>query len=410
MSVNTGCESLLDQYIPLIGESEIRELRILAERLGPVRITMINSTKQGGGVAEMLWRLVPLFEELGLKITWQVMEGDDPFFHATKKIHNALHGMPEELTDKDKEAYWETTKDNINQLDFDQDFVFIHDPQPAGLINYNGGSKAKWVWRCHIDISHPVESVWKFLEPNLHNYKAAIVSSPAFAHPNLGVRQFLFYPAIDPFADKNRALEKDEIDRILRELGIPRNKPIVLQVSRYDRLKDPIGVIRAFRLAQRHVPCRLVLAGGSADDDPEGAEVLRDVRAEAGENSDIHVLQLPPNANVEINALQRAATIILQKSLREGFGLTVTEGLWKGKAVVGSAVGGIPNQIRNEVNGVLVHSVAGCAHEIRRLLSDRALRERFGKYGVEAVREEFITTRLIRRYLLLMLMLREGSN
>jgi trehalose synthase len=410
MTEVSGCASILDQYASLIGESEVRELRILAERLGPVRMTMINSTKSGGGVAEILWRLMPLFEELGIRATWQVLKGNEHFFQVTKNIHNALHGMPHELSPEDREIYSSTTKANASDLDFDYDFIFIHDPQPAGLIKFVKSSSATWVWRCHIDISHPVPGVWKFLEPTLRRYRSAIVSSPAFAQGKLGIRQFLFFPSIDPLSDKNRDLPQREINDILKRLGIPKDKPIVLQVSRYDRLKDPIGVIRAFRMAQRHVPCRLVLAGGAADDDPEGAEVLAEVKAEAGDDPDIHILVLPPDANMEINALQRAATVILQKSLREGFGLTVTEGLWKKKAVIGSAVGGIPNQIRNEVNGVLVHSVAGCANEIRRLLSDKGLRDRFGRYGREAVREEFLITRNLRRYLLLMLMFKEEPN
>jgi trehalose synthase len=403
-------ETLLDQYIPLIGESEVRELRILAQRLGPVRLTMINSTRVGGGVAEILCRLIPLFEDLGLHATWQVIRGNEPFFQMTKKVHNALHGMPEELSPRDREVYVSTSKENAANLDFDYDFVFIHDPQPAALIKYARNSQATWIWRCHIDISHPVSSVWKFLEPTLKKYHCAIVSSPAFAQTKLGIRQFLFYPAIDPFSDKNKELHGRDINIILKSLGIPRDKPIVLQVSRYDRLKDPIGVIRAFRLAQRHVPCRLVLAGGAADDDPEGAEVLSEVRAEAGDDPDIHILVLPSDANIEINALQRAATVVLQKSLREGFGLTVTEALLKRKAVIGGAVGGIPNQIRHEVNGVLVHSVAGCANEIRRLLTDKSLRDRFGKYGRATVIQEFLTTRVLRSYLLLMYMLRQGMH
>ncbi len=410
MRENSVCANALDEYTPLIGESEVKELRLLVERLGSVRMTMINSTRTGGGVAEILWRLMPLFEELGVQATWQVMKGDEPFFQVTKNIHNALHGMPHELTPKEREIYLSTTKANAPDLDFDHDFIFIHDPQPAGLIKYVKSRKATWIWRCHIDISHPVPGVWNFLEPTLRRYHSAIVSSPAFAQGKLGIRQFLFYPSIDPLSDKNREIPQREINGILKRLGIPKDKPIVLQVSRYDRLKDPIGVIRAFRLAQRHVPCRLVLAGGAADDDPEGAEVLAEVKAESGDDPDIHILVLPPDSNLEINALQRAATVVLQKSLREGFGLTVTEGLWKKRAVIGSAVGGIPNQIRNEVNGVLVHSVAGCANEIRRLLSDRVLRERFGKYGHEAVREEFLITGALRRYLLLMLMLREGLH
>ncbi len=406
----SGCAVSIDQFIPLIGESEVRELRLFARRLGPVRLTMVNSTKRGGGVAEILTRLIPLMEDVGLHATWQVIKGEDEFYQVTKKMHNALHGMPLELTKEERDIYWSTQLKNISEIDFDYDFVFIHDPQPAGLINYAKRSNGTWVWRCHIDISHAVTRFWKFLEPIVRKYRAAIVSSPAFAQGKLGVRQFLFYPSIDPFSEKNRELSVRETNAVLKRLGIPRDKPIVLQVSRYDRLKDPIGVIRAFRLAYRHVPCRLILAGGSADDDPEGAEVLAEVKAEAGDDPDIHILTLPSDANFEINALQRAATIVLQKSLREGFGLTVTEGLWKKKAVIGSAVGGIPNQIRNEVNGVLVHSVAGCASEIRRLLSDKGLRDRFGRYGREAVKEEFLITRNLRRYLLLMLMLKEGLN
>jgi trehalose synthase len=300
-----------------------------------------------------------------------------------------------------REVFLEVSRENLRYIDFEQEMVVVHDPQPIAWIEAKGRSRAKWVWRCHIDISHPNEEVWDFMKGYAERYDAALFSSPRFskALPQL---QFLFYPSIDPLSDKNRELETGFIDQVLERLHIPKDKPIVTQISRFDRLKDPVGVIRAFRSARRYVDCRLVLAGGEASDDPESADVLDEVRAEADGDPDIHVVLLPPTSSLEINALQTASTLILQKSIREGFGLTVSEAMWKKKPVIGSAVGGIPAQIIPNLTGVLVHSVEGAAYQIRYLLSRPDLARRLGENGHEYVREKFLIPQSLRRYLLLL--------
>jgi trehalose synthase len=362
---------------------------------------MVNSTAVGGGVAEILSRLVPLMRDLGLHIRWEVMKGGEDFFDVTKKVHNALHGDPLSLTDRMKETYCEVNRENLKQIDLDQDLIIIHDPQPVALIEAKKQTQAKWVWRCHIDISNPNAGVWDFLKSYVEDYDAALFSAPRFSKP-LPIPQFLFYPSIDPLSDKNRDLEAEFLDEVLNRLGIPQDKPIVTQVSRFDRLKDPVGVIRAYRMAKRHVDFRLILAGGDASDDPEGEMVLEEVRREARGDPDIHILLLPPTSSLEINALQRASTVILQKSIREGFGLTVSEGLWKKKPVIGTAVGGIPTQILPDLTGALVYSIEGTAFRIRYLLSHPEEAQKLGDYGQAYVREEFLITQALRRYLLLL--------
>jgi trehalose synthase len=390
----------LEDYREVIGDDALRELRTLARPLRGRRVVMVNSSRVGGGVAEMLARLVPLLVELGIDCRWEVISGNADFYRVTKAWHNALHGTPVHLTAQDVDVYVETNRRNAQGLDLDADVVVIHDPQPAALVERRRpGDKRHWVWRCHIDVSAPAPGVWDFLASYLTRYDAAIFSVPAFAQ-RLPIPQYLFYPSIDPLADKNREL--DAAEGILERLGVPCDKPYLLQVSRYDRLKDPLGVLEAYRLVKRTADVRLVLAGGGADDDPEGAEVLAEARAAAAADPDCHILLLPPDAHRQINALQRAATVVLQKSLREGFGLTVTEGLWKAKPVVASATGGIPTQILHGVTGLLVHSPEGCAYQVRYLLARAEERERIGRNGREWVREQFLITRNLRRWLLLL--------
>jgi trehalose synthase len=278
----------------------------------------------------------------------------------------------------------------------------IHDPQPAALIDARPKNGGHWTWRCHIDLSQPNQKVWNFLAPFVNRYDSAIFSSPAFSR-RLPIPQYLFYPSIDPLSEKNRELDPEIVDQTLARFDIDANRPIVTQISRFDRLKDPVGVVRAYHIVKRYTDCQLVLAGGGASDDPEGDAVLAEVREAAGKDRDIHILDLPPSAATEINALQRASTIIVQKSLREGFGLTVTEGLWKKKPVVASAVGGIPSQVIHKHTGMLAHSIEGTAYQIRFLLSNPAIAQKLGENGHEHVREHFLITSDVRRHLTLFL-------
>jgi len=392
----------LDDYAGLLGAGEIAELRTLAGRLEGRTIQMINSTSVGGGVAEMLARIVPLIEELNLGIRWDVITGGDDFFAVTKAFHNALQGGCFDLPDESFQTFLAYSEQNRTRLRFDADFTIIHDPQPAALVDSRPAGGKPWIWRCHIDLSQPDLKVWKFLAPFIERYNAAIFSSPAFAR-QLPIPQFLFYPSIDPLSEKNRELEPQVIENVLAEFRIDSRRPILTQVSRFDRWKDPVGLVRAYQHVKRYFDCQLVLAGGGAADDPEGEAVLSEVMEAAGKDPDIHVLSLPPWSALEINALQRASTIIIQKSLREGFGLTVTEGLWKRKPVVASAVGGIPVQIIHKQTGLLCHSVEGAAYQIRFLLSNPAIAQKLGEQGHEHVREHFLITRNVRRYLTLFL-------
>jgi trehalose synthase len=390
----------LVDYEPIVGKQTIEELYLLAEGLKGRRIKMVNSTAMGGGVAEILNRLIPLLNGLGILTQWEVIRGGEDFFEVTKKIHNALHGERIFFNHRMKKIFLEVSHENLRNTDLDQDVMVIHDPQPIGYIEAKNRTHAKWVWRCHIDISKPNEEVWGFLKGYVESYDAALFSSPRFSK-RLPIPQFLFFPSIDPLSDKNRDLEPEIIDQVLERLHIPQDKPIITQISRFDHLKDPIGVIDAYRMAKRHVDCRLVLAGGGASDDPEGEVVLNEVRTKAEGDPDIHIIVLPPTSPLEVNALQRASSIILQKSIREGFGLTVSEALWKRKPVIGSAVGGIPAQIIPNLTGVLVHSIEGTAYQIRYLLSHPEIGKKLGEYGYEYVKEEFLITRNLRRYLLL---------
>jgi trehalose synthase len=394
----------LDQYEPFVGRGAIDELRLLARQLEGRRILTVNSTAVGGGVAEILNRLVPLSREMGVDIRWEVMKGGEDFFSLTKRMHNALHGKAETLSPRDLEVFRETTERNLSEMDLDADVVFIHDPQPAGLIAARREGRGRWIWRCHIDLSTPNQEFWGFLAAAVSRYDASVFSAPAFAR-GLGMPQVMIAPSIDPLSDKNRELSASQVDEVMQRLGVPRDKPIVTQVSRFDRLKDPVGVVEAFRLARRYSDCRLVLAGGTASDDPEGAEVLAQVREAANDDPDIHILALPPTANLEINALQRASDVVLQKSLKEGFGLTVSEALWKGKPVIAGAVGGIPLQIAHRLGGILTHSIEGTAFWIKQLLNGPDFARRLGENGREHVRTNFLLTRQLRDYLLLFLFL-----
>ena len=390
----------LADYEAIIGKSQLDELRFLAEALRGKTVKMVNSTALGGGVAEMLNRLVPLLGELEVKTGWEVITGGNDFFEVTKGFHNALHGGEYTLTQQARDVFMLHTEQNRLRMNFGEDFIVIHDPQPVGLIASKTDDPARWVWRCHIDLSNPNPEVWKFLKPMVERYDAAVFSSPAFAR-QLSIPQALFYPCIDPLSEKNKELDESHIQEVCDNFGVDRSRPIVTQISRFDRLKDPLGVIHACKMAKKYVDFQLVLAGGSAADDPEGAVVLKEVMDAAGEDPDIIILDLPPWSALEINALQRMSTIIIQKSLKEGFGLTVTEGLWKGKPTIASAVGGIPTQVIDKLTGALVHSVEGCAYQIRYLLTHPEFALQLGRNGREHVKENFLMTTNVRRWLLL---------
>ena len=379
-------------------------MRLLANKLSGKVIQNINSTFSGGGVAEILQRMVPLLIELGVDARWSVIKGDMPFFEVTKKIHNTLHGRPDQFTQQDISIFNETSRKNIEEHNLVGDIIFVHDPQPVALVERKKELGKKWLWRCHIDISKPNEEVWNFLQPWVLQYDAAVFSAPAFSRP-LSIRQFFISPSIDPLSDKNKELSRDTIDAVLAKYKIPNDKPIILQVSRFDYLKDPVGVIQAFQQVKRSIACRLVLAGGTAADDPESDKVLAEVMEKAGGDPDIHVLLIPSGSDIEINAMQRAASIVLQKSLKEGFALTVSEALWKEKAVVASAVGGIPLQVQNKFTGLLSHGIEGTAYAIRQLLGNPEYAKWLGKNGKEHVRNNFLITRHLKEYMLLFLSL-----
>src|SRR6267142_1660691 len=398
----------LDDYSSVIGAGEVAELRTLARPLAGRSVVMINSTAVGGGVAEILNRLVPLAEELGINIRWEVMTGGEDFFEVTKSFHNALHGAPYHPEPRHFEIFRAYNEKNAKRLPLDAEFMVIHDPQPAGLIPYREKNANHWVWRCHIDLSHPHPAVWNFLENYVPHYDAAIFSSPEFAK-QLPIPQYLFHPAIDPLSEKNRDLPPEFILDVLARYGIDHLRPILTQISRFDRLKDPVGVIRAYRIVRRYFDCQLVLAGGGASDDPEGATVLKEAQIAAEGDPDIRLLELPAWAPLEVNALQRASTIVIQKSLREGFGLTVSEALWKRKPVVASAVGGIPIQIIHKHTGLLSHSVEGTAYQIRFLLSHPEIAAKLGEHGHQHVKENFLITQKLKRYLTLFLTLARAA-
>jgi len=369
---------------------------------------MVNSTAVGGGVAEILNRLVPILQELGLAIRWDVITGGNDFFEITKAFHNALHGGPYEMPPESLEVFLAYNEQNRLRLPLEAEFMVIHDPQPVALINARRDRAGHWIWRCHIDLSRPNLTVWNFLEPYILRYDGAIFSSPEFSR-QLSIPQYLSYPCIDPLTEKNRELEPEVVSAVLERFGIDPQRPILTQISRFDRLKDPVGVVRAYQTVKRYIDCQLVLAGGGAADDPEGEVVLEEVRQVAAGDPDIHLLSLPPWSALEINALQRASSIVVQKSLREGFGLTVTEALWKKKPVVASAVGGIPSQVIHKHTGMLAHSVEGTAYQIRFLLSNPAIARRLGEQGHEHVREHFLITSNAKRYVTLFLHLLSDS-
>jgi len=396
-----GKKLTISDYEPLVGPEIIHELKLLSKRLKKKRIQCINSTKAGGGVAEILSRVMPLLNDLGVKASWDVIDAEAEYFNITKAFHNALHGSEVTITQSMFDKFIAIGEGITKRTDIYGDIVFVHDPQPIALIDKK--AKNKWMWRCHVDVSKPNLEVWEFLKKFIERYDSSVFSSPKFAR-SLSIPQYLVPPSIDPFSEKNRVLEKSEIEEVLARYGIKRDKPIISQVSRFDYLKDPVGVIEAYRLVKKYTDCQLILAGNRAADDPETDIVLRDVMEAKGKDPDVHVLLIEPEKNdLDVNAIQRSSDVVIQKSIREGFALTITEALWKARPVVASAVGGIPQQITHDYSGLLCYTVGGAALAIRQLLHSPHYAERLGRNGREHIRRNFLSTRHLRDYLLLFL-------
>ena len=390
---------MIEKYAEIIGEDELDSIVRIAEKLNGVSVLHVNSTPSGGGVAEILSKLVPLMRDLGIQTDWKVIRGDREFFTVTKSFHNSLQNGVGQLPPGAFETYDKWQEINGNELDLDYDVIFIHDPQPAGLIKFR--KKGKWIWRCHIDISNPYEPVWDFLKQYVQQYDSTIISSPVFGRDDLKVPQYIVPPSIDPLSVKNRPIPDITVRRILYKFDVDPDRPIITQVSRFDRAKDPLGVIRTYKLVKKHVDVQLVYVGSPASDDPEGETVYKETVQAAGDDRDIKLLMLPPNSDLEINAFQRGATVVMQKSIKEGFGLTVSEALWKERPVIGGNTGGIPLQVIHNVTGFLVDTPEEAAHYALYLLRNPDVRERLGRNGREHVRKNFLITRELRDYLMI---------
>jgi len=394
-------EKHLDDYREVAGEEAIERVRAAAAPLAGARILHVNATAYGGGVAELLATHVPLLRDVGIEAEWQVIHGSDEFFGVTKSVHNALQGAPLEWTAAMQRTYLEKVLENALLLEGTYDYVVIHDPQPAALLALAGSSSVngpdtKWVWRCHIDLTDANPEVWEFFRPYVEQHDASVWTMPEFVPSTLSMdRVVQAPPCIDPLSVKNLELPTPFVGEICKQYGIDPNRPMLCQVSRYDPWKDPLGVIEAYRIVREEIPdVQLVLAGSMATDDPEGFQVWQDVDAARDGDSDIHLLSnIQQVGNVQINAFQRAADVVIQKSLREGFGLTVSEGLWKGRPVIGGRAGGIVLQIDDGKNGYLVDTVEDCAQRCLELLRDPAGADEKGAAGREHVRQNFLSTR-----------------
>lgn len=393
----------LDDYGPVVGEDVIANIRELAQPLQDARVVHVNATAYGGGVAEMLQTLVPLMRDVGLDAEWQVIEGTDEFFNVTKAAHNGLQGMDIELTDEMKDIWKRYNRMNAEKFEGEYDFVVIHDPQPAGMLHYlqadDGGS---WAWRCHIDTSHPNPAYWDFFAPYINEYDTAIFTMEQYVGPGVEFDQLaIVTPTIDPLSPKNKPMALDEAQGVVAQYGLDLERPIVCQVSRFDPWKDPLGVIDAYRIVKAELPeVQLALVGSMASDDPEGWYYLDKTIRHAGEDFDIHILHNFHGVGAyEVGAFQCASDVVIQKSIREGFGLVVTEALWKGKPVIGGNAGGIPLQIIDGETGFLVDSVEACADKTLLLLEHPDRAEEMGKAAKEHVRRNFLTTRHLSDYL-----------
>src|SRR5436190_7679376 len=374
----------VEDYEPLVGRETVERIREKARKFKDLRVANFNSTYYGGGVAEMISSLTLLMNSLGLRTEWRVIQGTADFFSITKKMHNALQGGKIDLSGIKKEIFEQVIYENSVRNFLEHDFVIVHDPQPLPLIDHYE-KKCPWVWRCHIDLSRPNAQMWKYLRRWIDNYDAVIVSCPEYKH-EMKPPQHVFMPAINPFNIKNRQLSDKEIDERLAHYKIPTDLPLVVQISRFDPWKDPEGVVKAFKLARKEVEATLVLLGNFATDDPEGSQIFESLRA--GQEERILILTKGDDTAL-VNALQTRASVVLQKSLHEGFGLTVAEAMWKSRAVIGGDVGGIRYQIEDGVNGFLVSSIEKTADRIVTLLSNEPLRRRMGEAAHEKVRQRF---------------------
>ncbi|NOX44466.1 MAG: glycosyltransferase [Caldiserica bacterium] len=389
---------MIERYITHAGAEAIAEIVSLARGLQGLRVLHVNSTYHGGGVAGMLRSLVPLMNEVGLDADWTVLFGEPKLFSATKKFHNALQGEEVFPAEDELDAYFRVNEFFARYAPFDHDLVVIHDPQPLPTISFRE-KREPWVWRCHIDLSAPEERAWDLLRPYILRYDAVVVSSEAFRKEDLPTETFIVPPAIDPLSDINRELSPAEVEEKLAQYGVPTDKPLIVQVSRFDKWKDPLGVLEVYRRLRDEADARLVMLGNMAGDDPEGPEIFARVRERAAALPDVHLIT--ETDELLVNALQRAAAAVVQLSTREGFGLTVSEALWKGTPVVATAVGGIPLQVRDGETGFLVApgDYDAAAGRVLELLRDEDLRRELGTRGREHVRENFLITRLLRDWL-----------
>jgi len=383
----------IEDYEPFVGAENIEHIIRKAKPLRDFHVVNVNSTYYGGGVAQLLSSLTLLMNSLGIETGWRAIHGPPDFFSVTKKMHNALQGGEINLSERKMELYEEVVYENAIRNHLDHDFIIVHDPQPLPLINHYH-KNSPWVWRCHIDLSHPNPELWSYLTQFIEKYDAVILSNRDYLQ-QIKTPQLFFMPAIDPFSITNKELGGEEIAERLNHYGIPTDLPLVVQISRFDHWKDPEGVIQAFKLARKEVDCTLVLVGNVATDDPEGEEVYNSLLESREERIIIRSVQ----DGALVNALQRRAAVVLQKSLREGFGLTVTEAMWKGTPVIGGNVGGIRYQIEDGVNGFLVSSVEEAAQRIIQLVKDKKLRETVGQRARETVRQKFLLTRYLEQYL-----------
>lgn len=382
----------INNYREIVGDETVDRILGKVEALKGKKLIHVNSTYSGGGVAELLSSLVLLMNGVGLKTDWRLLFGNADFFTLTKKFHNALQGHPINMTELKKDIYEQTIHENAIRMDLDADFIAVHDPQPLFLIHHYHKT-CPWIWRCHLDLSNPDPTIWKYLQSTIERYDAGIVTQKQKAKLKIPTRYFR--PTIDPFVTKNMILSEADINERLYHYNIPTDWPIVTQISRFDIWKDPVGVIQAYKKAREEVDCTLVLLGDMATDDPEGQEVYESLLHEQNDR----IIILAKQDTALVNALQSRAHVVLQKSIREGFGLTVTEAMWKGNVVIGGNVGGIPLQIENEVNGFLVNSVDEAAARIVQVLKDPDLRTRIGRAARETVRKNFLMTRLLEDWL-----------
>lgn len=391
----------VEDYRGIVSDEVISEIYSRERRLYGRSLLHINSTYHGGGVAEILNSLVPLMNDVGLAADWRILHGTPDFFNITKKFHNALQGDSLNLTEMKKRLYVQANEDFATFCHIDGDCVVVHDPQPLPLIKFFK-KRQPWVWRCHVDLSNLNWQLWEFLKKFILRYDVVIVSKEEFVRQDLPVRQRVIPPAIDPLSPKNAEIPETTVLKYMRKFGVPLDKPLITQVSRFDKWKDPEGVIEVFKLVKKEVDCRLVLCGSMAPDDPEGQQIFQRVVRKAGQlMKKGDVLLVTSENNIFVNALQRKSAIVIQKSIREGFGLSITEALWKGKPVVASSVGGIPLQIKDGENGFLLdpHDNEGFAERIVRLLQNPELSAELGRNARETIREKFLITRLLKDHL-----------